>query len=78
MIREAVTAYGIWWAVTRVIKWMFILGWPGMLIGACANMLGSNPDKWSESTKNTVAVISLCISVPVYLAYRRHASRNDQ
>jgi len=71
MIREAVIIYGFWWAITRLIKWSFILGWPAMIIYGCASFLGSNPEKWSEGAQTVVTVISLVISVPTYLLYRR-------
>lgn len=76
MIREAVTAYGIWWGVTRAIKWLFILGWPAGIIMGVAHLFGSNSDKWSEGTKTTVSVISLCIAIPIYIGYRRQSARH--
>jgi hypothetical protein len=45
MIKEAVTIYGFWWAITRLIKWALILGWPAMIIYGCGSLLGSDPQK---------------------------------
>jgi hypothetical protein len=77
MIKEAVTVYGFWWAITRLIKWAFILGWPAMIIYGCGSLLGSDPQKWSQGTQNVVTVISLVISVPVYWLYRRAQSESE-
>jgi len=71
MLRGVLEAYGIWWAVTRIIKWIFILGWPLLIFMGVAKLFGGDPEKWSEATKTTLTIISLCISVPLYLVYRR-------
>lgn len=78
MVKEALTIYGLWWATTRFIKWLFILGWPGAIIIGCARLLGSDPDKWSDGTQTIVGIISLAISVPVYLTYRRGVNRDEE
>ncbi len=77
MVKEALTIYGFWWGITRLIKWSLILLWPGVIIYGCGMAVGSNPDKWSEGAKTTVTIISLVISVPVYLVYRR-AQQNQE
>jgi hypothetical protein len=77
MIKEAVTIYGFWWAISRLIKWSFILGWPAMIIYGCGMAVGSDPEKWSEGAKTVVTVISLLISVPAYWLYRRGQERVD-
>ena len=71
MLRETITAYGIWWGVTRALKWMLILFWPGLIFMFATAMCGGQPDKWSDGTRITLGIVSLCISVPVYLIYRR-------
>lgn len=48
VIKEAVTIYGFWWAFTGIIKWLFILGWPAMIIYSCGMLVGSDPEKWSR------------------------------
>lgn len=78
MIREAVTAYGIWWGVTRALKWGFIFLWPGIIIHGCARLIGSNPDHWSEGLKTIFMFVTLGISIPVYLAYKRRMGTNVQ
>ena len=78
MVREALMTYGIWWGVTRLIKWVFILGWPSAIIYGCGKLLGCNTDKWSESTQQVIALISLAIAVPVYMIYRRGVNRGEE
>lgn len=78
VIKEAITIYGFWWAFTRIIKWLFILGWPAMIIYGCGMLVGSDPVKWSEGAKTVVTVISLVISVPAYWFYRRGQRDSEQ
>ncbi len=78
MVKEALVTYGLWWAITRAIKWIFILGWPSLIIIGCAAIFGKGDyDKWSETAKRTTGIVSLCVAIPAYLLYRRAANRSE-
>lgn len=77
MVKEALTVYGLWWGITRLLKWGFIFFWPAFIIYGCGMVLGSDIDKWPEWAKMTTTIVSLVISVPVYLIYRR-AQQNQE
>lgn len=62
------TIYFIWQALRLCIKYL----WPAGIVTTFATFTGRDPSKWSETTINTLLIISLIITVPlnIWLKWR--------